>query len=162
MSAFGRFGPVNRLSRFGSRAMLVPQYTGARMDSHARGAMLMLATLTLGTGCTALNSSSSTFNAQQSAVEAQHALAQRVPVGTPLPEALQTLSHDGFRCKLEGTPGAPAHRHVCMFSGAGSAGASSVTAAPTPTMWFVTVNSADGATVSSLDVQRLPADLRGR
>lgn len=132
------------------------------MDSHARGAMLMLATLALGTGCTALNSSPSTFNAQQTAVDARHSLAQRVPVGTPLTAALQTLSHDGFRCQLEGTPGAPAHRHVCTLSGARSAGDSSVTAPPTPTTWFVTVDSADGATVSLLDVQRLPADLRGR
>lgn len=132
------------------------------MDSHARGAMMMLATLTLGTGCTALDTSSSTFNAQQSAVDAQHSLAQRVPVGTPLPAALQTLSRNGFRCQPEGTPGAPAHRHLCTLSAVRSAGDSSVTTAPTPTTWFVTIDSADGATVSSLDVQRLPADLQGR
>lgn len=132
------------------------------MDSHARGAMLMLAILILGTGCTALNSPSSTFNAQQSAADAQHLLAQRVPVGTPLTAALRTLSQDGFQCQLEGTPGAPAHRHVCTYSSARSAGDSSVTAPPTPTTWFVTIDSTDGVTVSSLDVQRLPADLQGR
>lgn len=132
------------------------------MESHARGAMLLLVTLTLGTGCTALNTPSSAFNAQQSAVDAQRVLAQRIPTGAPLTDALQTLARGGFKCQPEGTAGAPAHRQVCTLSAAAPSPGTSVTAAPTPVTWFVTLDSADGTTVSALNVQRLPADLQGR
>lgn len=133
------------------------------MDSHARRAMLMLATLIPGTGCTALNSPSPTmFNAQQSAGDAQRALAQRMPNGTSLADAVQMLTRDGFQCQREGTAGAPVHRHVCTLSGARSPIDNAVTAAPTPITWFVTLDSVDGTTVSAVDVQRLPPDLTGR
>ena len=132
------------------------------MDSHARGAMLMLATLSLAIGCTALNPPSPGFNAQQTAVDAQRVLSQRIPTGTSLQDALQSLARDGFQCRSEGTSGAPAHRHLCTLSSPRTPGDSDLTAAPTPTTWFVTIDSADGATVSRLDVQRLPADVGAR
>lgn len=132
------------------------------MDSHTRGALLMLATLSLGTGCTALNAPSPGFNAHQTAIDAQRALSQRVPTGTSLSHALQALAGDGFQCQREGTAGAPVHRHVCTLTSPPTPGDAAVTAAPTPATWFVTLDSADGTTVSALDVQRLPADVRAR
>ena len=132
------------------------------MDSHARGAMLMLATLSLATGCTALNPSPSGFNAHQTAVDAQRGLSQRIPTGTALADALRSLAREGFQCRSEGTSGAPAHRHLCTLSSPRTPGGSDLTAAPTPTTWFVTLDSVDGATVSRLDVQRLPADVGAR
>jgi hypothetical protein len=132
------------------------------MDSHARGALLMLATLSLGTGCTALNSSSPGFNAHQTAADARCVLSQRVPPGTPVADALQALGQDGFQCRREGTADAPAHRHVCTLSSPRTPGDATVTAAPTPVTWFVTLDSANGTTVSTLDVQRLPGDVRAR
>lgn len=132
------------------------------MDSHARGALLMLATLSLGTGCTALNPPAPGFNAHQTAVDAQRAMSQRIPTGTPLSHALQALASDGFQCEREATTGAPPHRHLCTLASLRTPGDAAVAAAPTPIQWFVTLDSADGTTVSRLDVQRLPGDVEAR
>lgn len=129
--------------------------------------LLFLASISAATGCTAMSdthmSNDDSFHTQQSTTEANIQIGHWISSGMTVADAMKALESRGFACK-------PAERSsediqssiLCLYSTPPSPAPNQrITAPATPVNWFVTLDSEDGAMITSFQVARSPREIGG-